>query len=159
MRQAASLAHSCESHKLVDLMAVRCRVGPRNAPSIEVASLPQYFQGMAFWGYLHITSRIFDSFDFYMEGQEARDESVWKRSRRQRVDRRKTRDFGGPLARGRPFGRGVGAGREVGRALWQFLALAAARHRRSMAESVVHAAGWAAQASVRQHTDCAASRR
>lgn len=36
----------------------------------EVASLPQYFQGMAFWGYLHITSRIFDSFDFYMEGQE-----------------------------------------------------------------------------------------
>jgi len=31
----------------------------------EVASLPAYFQGMAFWGYLHTTSRSFDAFEFY----------------------------------------------------------------------------------------------
>jgi len=36
----------------------------------EVASLPQYFQGMAFWGYLHITSRFLDSFEFYIEGSD-----------------------------------------------------------------------------------------
>mmetsp|Transcript_3951 Transcript_3951/g.11447 ORF Transcript_3951/g.11447 Transcript_3951/m.11447 type:complete len:441 (+) Transcript_3951:91-1413(+) len=36
----------------------------------EVASLPAYFQGMAFWGYLHVTSRRYEAFEFYVQGGE-----------------------------------------------------------------------------------------